>query len=206
MIKATPIALNLNKKQYQQSDEALVRSIIHNGDAQLFDILYDRYYPFVKRHCLRFFKNKQDLEDVSQDIFFNVLLKLDTFSFKSKFSTWLYSFVQNYCINYTKSIKYRKWVNPHIDIEKLNPYFLNYNYDSTPVKYQQLTRLKHALCLLSKHEQQLILMKYCGHFSIKELSDFFGLKEGAIKMKLKRIKEKVIRNYREIDIEELNLV
>ena len=133
MIKATPIALNLNKKQYQQSDEALVRSIIHNRYAQLFDISYDRYYPFVKRHCLRFFKNKQDLEDVSQDIFFNVLLKLDTFSFKSKFSTWLYSFVQNYCINYTKSIKYRKWVNPHIDIEKLNPYFLNYNYDSTPV-------------------------------------------------------------------------
>lgn len=124
MLKATPVALNLKKQQYQPSDEALVRAIVQKEDTQLFEILYDRYYAFVHKRCSSFFKNKQDAEDVSQEIFFKVFLKLDTFSFKSKFSTWLYSFAQNYCINYIRQIRYRKLEDRHIDPEKLSDYFL----------------------------------------------------------------------------------
>ncbi len=198
--------MNLNKQQHQPSDEALVRAIVQKEDTQLFEILYDRYYGFVHKRCSSFFKNKQDAEDVSQEIFFKVFLKLETFSFKSKFSTWLYSFAQNYCINYTRSIKYRKWENRHIDPEKLSAYFFSYNYDSCEIDPIQLKRLKHAVNLLSKHEQQLILMKYCGRITIKELGDIFELGESAMKMKLKPVKEKLIANYRASDLENLKLV
>lgn len=67
-------------------------------------------------------------------------------------------------------------------------------------------RLKHAISLLPIHEQQLVLMKYCWHISVKELVDLYGLRESTIKMKLKRIKEKLISNYRETDLEKLKLV
>ena len=203
MLKATPVALNLKKQQHQPSDEVLVRAIIQKEDTQLFEILYDRYYAFVHKRCSSFFKNKQDAEDVSQEIFFKVFLKLDTFSFKSKFSTWLYSFAQNYCINYIRQIRYRKLEDRHIDPEKLSDYFFSYNYESCEIDPAQLVRLKHAISLLPIHEQQLLLMKYCWYISVKELGDLYGLGESAIKMKLKRIKGKLISNYRETDLEKL---
>ncbi len=62
VLKATPIALNLNKQYIQPTDEALVRAIVQNNDAQLFETLYDRHYEFVYNRCLSFFKNKQDAE------------------------------------------------------------------------------------------------------------------------------------------------
>ena len=77
--------MNLKKQHLKISDEALVRAIVEKEDTQLFETLYDRYYASVYRHCLQFFKNKQDAEDLSQEIFFKVFLKLNAFSFKSKF-------------------------------------------------------------------------------------------------------------------------
>lgn len=198
--------MNLNKQYIQPTDEALVCAIVQNNDAQLFETLYDRHYTFIYKRCLSFFKNKQDAEDVSQEIFSKVFLKLHTFSFKSKFSTWLYSFAQNYCINYTRTIRYRKLEDRHIDPEELSAYFFSYNYDSCEIDPFKLMRLKHAFSLLPKDEQQLVFMKYCWHISVKELEELFGLGESAIKMKLKRIKEKLIRHYRETDLEKLKLV
>lgn len=198
--------MNLKKQYIQQTDEELVRAIVQNNDAQLFETLYDRHYEFVFKRCLSFFKNKQDAEDVSQEIFSKLFLKLHTFSFKSKFSTWLYRFSQNYCIDHIRTIRYRKLENRHIDPEELSAYFFSYNYDSCEIDPFKLMRLKHAFSLLPKHEQQLIFMKYCWHISVKELGELFGLGESAIKMKLKRIREKLIRNYRKTDLKKLKLV
>ena len=189
--------------EYKHSDEALVFAIIHNEETHLFEILHDRYYSVVYGRCLSFFKNKHDAEDVSQEIFFKVFLKLDTFLFKSKFSTWLYSFTHNYCINYKRNIEYRKFENKLIDPERLSEEFFSYNYDSCNVDEYQLIRLKLAISLLSKHEQKLVLLKYCGHMTIREMGEVYNLGESALKMKLKRIKNKIIKHYREADFEEM---
>ena len=110
------------------------------------------------------------ISKLSQEIFFKVFLKLSAFSFKSKFSTWLYSFTRNYCINHTRQLKYRKLENRYVDPEELSAYYLNYNYDSSGVDQQQHLRLNYAVSLLSKQEQQLVLMKYCRQITIKDFT------------------------------------
>jgi len=195
--------LNPHDLKYQYSDEALVHATIHKEETHLFETLHQRYYSVVYGRCLNFFKNKQDAEDVSQEIFFKVFLKLDTFLFKSKFSTWLYSFTHNYCINYKRNIEYRKFENKLIDPERLSEEFFSYNYDSCIIDEHQLVRLKLAISLLPKHEQKLVLLKYCGHMTIREMAEVYNLGESALKMKLKRIKNKIIKNYRVADFEEL---
>lgn len=195
--------MNQDNLKYQHSDEALIFAIIHKEETHLFETLHQRYYSIVYGRCLSFFKNKQDEEDVYQEIFFKVFLKLDTFLFKSKFSTWLYSFTHNYCINYKRNIEYRKFENKLIDPERLSEEFFSYNYDSFIIDEYQLIRLKLAITLLPKHEQKLVLLKYCGHMTIREMAEVYNLGESAIKMKLKRIKNKIIKNYRTADFEEL---
>ena len=62
VLKATPIALNLNKQYIQPTDEALVRAIVQNNDAQLFETLYDRHYEFVYKRCLSFLRTNKMLK------------------------------------------------------------------------------------------------------------------------------------------------
>ena len=81
-----------------------------------FETIYRQHHPMVLQMCLGFVKGDKDTaNDLSQEIFFKVFLKLSTFSFKSKFSTWLYSFTRNYCINHTRQLKYRKLENRYVD-------------------------------------------------------------------------------------------
>lgn len=188
--------MNTNNIEYQHSDEALVNAIVQKEETHLFEQLYDRYYSIVYGRCLNFFKNKQDAEDVSQEIFFKVFLKLDTFLFKSKFSTWLYSFTLNYCINYRRKIQYRKFEYKLVDPERLSEDFFSYNYDGCNIDEHQWIRLKYAFSLLTKYEQKLILLKYCGQMTIREMAEAYGFGESAIKMKLKRIKNKILHHYK----------
>lgn len=198
--------MNPHHQEHQLSDEALVYAIIQKEQTYLFETLYDRYYSIIYGRCLNFFKNKQDAEDVSQEIFFKIFLKLVTFLFKSKFSTWLYRFTLNYCINYKRKIKYRNLENDFIDTEKLSEQFFSYNYDTCFIDEYQLDRLKQAISLLSKHEQKLILLKYCGFMTIKEMAKAYNLGESAIKMKLKRIIKKILINYKKISLKDPKLV
>ena len=80
---------------------------------------------------------------------------------------------------------------------------MNYNYDSSGVDQQQHLRLNYAVSLLSKQEQQLVLMKYCRQITIRELARIFELGESAVKMKLKRIKVKLMKSYNELNLERL---
>ena len=57
--------------------------------------------------------------------------------------------------------------------------------------------LKKALAKIAPEEKAILLMKYQDDFSIKEIADSFNLTESAVKMRLKRTKEKLKKIYLE---------
>tara|TARA_B100001093_G_scaffold128121_2_gene120610 strand:+ start:2675 stop:3295 length:621 start_codon:yes stop_codon:yes gene_type:complete len=194
-----PKALKIKLKPQYYSDEILVKEIVFNNDAKLFEILYDRYFPFVYGQCLSYFKNTEDAEDISQDIFFKLFLKLNTFKFKSKFFTWLYRFVHNHCINYKRSHKHKILENKNVNLERMSSQFLCYHYSGNQNENQKILQLNQALLLLSKHEQEMILFKYCNHGTIKEMAENYNCSESAVKMRLKRLKQKLINLYQQLE-------
>ncbi|WP_435264158.1 RNA polymerase sigma factor [Tenacibaculum sp. nBUS_03] len=84
------------------SDEDLVKKIVEKNDTHLFAILYDRYAGVVYNKCYGFSKSKEEAQDLTHDLFIRLFVKLRTFKGKSKFSTWLYSFTYNFCVNYVQ--------------------------------------------------------------------------------------------------------
>lgn len=183
------------------SDEILVRDIVTQNKVEYFNILYDRYYPFIYGQCMLYFNSPQDVEDVTQEIFYKVYKKLDTFAFKSKFFTWLYRLVHNHCINHKNRSKYKRLENKSINPEQLSDYFFSYNYESSTVDHSKLARLKRAILALPKQDQQILLLKYCGGETIKELAERYNYGESALKMKLKRMKAKLLKHYSQVEYE-----
>jgi RNA polymerase sigma factor (sigma-70 family) len=176
------------------SDEELVRKIVEKKDSMMFGVLYDRYSKMVYNKCYGFAKSQKEAEDLTQDIFLMLFVKLGSFKGKSKFSTWLYSFTYNFCVNYVNRDKGRKISDKANTIEDTE-YKLSVEVTDENLLELQVEKLKNALELIEPEEKTLLLLKYQDGVSIRELESLMEISSSAIKMRLKRAKARVIETY-----------
>lgn len=98
----------IDQKDKFIEDELLVAQIVASNNTHLFALLYDRYSDKVFAKCLSFSKSTVEAQDLTHDILIQLFIKLRTFKGKSKFSTWLYSFTYNFCLNYVQRDQKKK--------------------------------------------------------------------------------------------------
>mgnify|MGYP003776716621 CR=1 FL=1 len=180
---------------YKLTDEALVELLITSQDPFLFKVLYERYFFMVFNKCLSFSKNSQEAEDICQDIFIKLLIKIKSFKGDSKFSTWLYSFTYNHCVNYYHRNKFKKHENYILNIEQIPDEVPTQSSDDDLEQQLKLKKLKAALGLIPNEDKEILILKYQDFKSIKDLMELHNAGESAIKMRLKRAKEKLLGMY-----------
>ena len=181
----------------QLSDEKLVEEIIETRDSILFAELYDRYAATVYNKCLGFSKSKVEAEDLTHDIFIKLYVKLNSFKGLSKFSTWLYSFTYNFCVNYIQRNTYKKREQASDLINEKSASIINEISDDEILQLKA-KKLKRVLSIIDPKDKMILLMKYQDDLSIKEIQEAFDIGESAVKMRLKRAKGKVMEVYKDI--------
>ncbi|TAE30404.1 MAG: sigma-70 family RNA polymerase sigma factor [Cytophagales bacterium] len=177
-------------KQY--TDEELVRLYVETQRNSYFEALYTRYCDKVYRKCLSFTKDPARAEDFTHDIFLKLIVKLGGFKEQAKFSTWLFSVTYNYCTDHTRVRKGAEVLAD--DIERIpDPGDDN----EAEIAEMEAAGLRKALEFLSPDEKSLLMMKYQDDFSIRDIADMSKLTESAVKMRLKRAKDKLRKHYLE---------
>ncbi|WP_394751239.1 RNA polymerase sigma factor [Spongiimicrobium salis] len=186
-----------NNPFFNLSDEELVQKIVQNNDTLLFGILYDRYAKLVYNKCYGFSKSSDEAEDLTQDVFLLLFVKLASFKGKSKFSSWLYSFTYNFCVNYVNRNKERKMSDKARPIEdKENTIIVE--VEDGELFQMRTTKLKKALSLIPPEDKSILLLKYQDDVSIKELETILDVGTSAVKMRLKRAKARVLEMYNKL--------
>ncbi|MFY0712726.1 RNA polymerase sigma factor [Seonamhaeicola sp. NFXS20] len=180
---------NINK----QPDEDLVKAIVKTNDTMLFEILYDRYSMLVYNKCLGFAKDEDEAKDLAQDVFLKLFVKLASFKGKSKFSTWLYAFTYNHCVNYVTRNTAKKFEKKAVDYKDIEN--LSEDNDDSSFLSMKVDKLKVALEKISPDEKMILLLKYQDLLSIKDIVDVLDIGESAVKMRIKRAKDKLITVY-----------
>ena len=180
------------------SDNELIDKIVSTNDTHCFAILYDRYVNQVYNKCYGFSTSKEEAQDLTHDIFIKLFVKLRSFKGKAKFSTWLYSFTYNFCVNYVTRNNYKK---NEINIEKEIADKEEQKFDTSEASLLEMKsdKLKKALELIDPNDKVILLLKYQDDFSIKEISESLEIGESAVKMRLKRAREKVINVYKNLN-------
>ena len=176
----------------------MVELIVSSKDPVLFKVLYERYIFKVFNTCLSFSSNNQQAEDICQDIFLKLLDKIHTFNGTSKFSTWLYSFTYNHCVNYFHRNKFNKFEKITSNIEQMCDEVIVQSSDEDFIQMLKLEKLNEALELIPFEDKQILMLKYHEFKSVKDLMDLHNAGESAIKMRLKRAKEKLLGVYNEV--------
>ncbi|WP_431128115.1 RNA polymerase sigma factor [Flagellimonas flava] len=177
------------------TDEELVQKIVANNNPLLFGKLYDRYAKMVYNKCYGFARSEDEAEDLTQDVFLQLFIKLKMFKGKSKFSTWLYSFTYNFCVNYVNRNKQRKMSDKSVPMED-SEYKLTAEIPDDSLFEMKTKKLKKALELVSPEDKSILLLKYQDGASIKDLVNLMEIGESAVKMRLKRAKEKLMEIYK----------
>ena len=195
--KSTPNSI------HKLSDKELIEAAMVNGENVYFGELYDRYSDKVYGKCILMVKNTTIAQDLAQDILIKAFTKLSTFQGKSSFSTWLYQVTYTHCIDYkrkNKNIykeeleedKYEELQSDDKDIDEVHDKL---------ILEMKLEHVKQILNELKAEERSLVLMKYQDGMSVSELGEMFNLSQSAVKMKLKRTRDKVRNRYFEINPE-----
>ena len=180
-------------------DEDLVKAIVANNDTLLFEVLYDRYAGLVYNKCYGFARDEHEAKDLTQDVFLKLFVKLASFKGKSKFSTWLYSFTYNHCVNYVTRNTAKKFEKQAVDYKDIENLSEDNEDDDKSFLSMKVDKLKVALELISPEEKMILLMKYQDFLTIKEIGEALGIGQSAVKMRIKRAKDKLISVYNEND-------
>uniref|UniRef100_UPI00404B3907 RNA polymerase sigma factor n=1 Tax=Gelidibacter sp. TaxID=2018083 RepID=UPI00404B3907 len=187
--------MNTEREIDKISDEELVKAIVKSNDTVLFEVLYDRYSKIVYNKCYGFAKDEDEAKDLTQDVFLKLFVKLITFKGTSKFSTWLYAFTYNHCVNYVTRSTQKKIEKQAIESSGLENVSDESEEDDDSIHMMKVEYLKEALDQISPDEKMILLLKYQDLLSVKELETVLGIGESAVKMRLKRAKERLINAY-----------
>jgi RNA polymerase sigma factor (sigma-70 family) len=177
-----------------------VISRVIRGDQHAYAELVHRYKDYVFTLALRFCKNREDAEEVSQDIFIKVYRSLADFKGTSKFSTWLYTITYNTSVTFLRK---KKMDVKSIDDDHTFLQLENQESSFSANQMEQKSRVNHvnqAIGKLSADDSQIITLFYKMEQSLEEIGVILGLEPNTVKVRLhrarQRLKEKLEKDYK----------
>ncbi|MDR2811274.1 MAG: RNA polymerase sigma factor [Tannerellaceae bacterium] len=182
------------------SDTYYVRQI-QAGNTACYARLLDKYSRPVYALVFRLVRNREDAEELAQDVFVKAFRSLNTFKGESSFSTWIYKIAYHTAISETRKKKHEflaidEALIADVSEEKLAETF------GTNDENEQINRLEKALAKLSPDEQAIILFFYTEEKSVEEITAITGLSLSNVKTRLHRIRKKLFVLLNEIEEQE----
>ncbi len=168
------------------SDEEMIRQYLHSNSTDCFENIYNRYVQKVYKQCFSITKDSEQAQDFTHDIFIRIFSCLDSFQGRSTFSTWLYTVSYNYCLDQLKIAKRLITIYLSDDID--------YQYTTTDEAEKTeyyLQRLSHVMKTITPQEAMMLKLKYQDGLPVSQIGQQLNLKESAVKMRLKRSRNKV---------------
>ncbi len=165
---------------------------VRAGDDAAFDELYRRYVGRVQGLITYLMGSQQSTEDLTQEVFLRVYRARRNYVVGAKFSTWLYTIVNNVVLNARRSLGRRREVNLAFEdqqaayLESLCP---NVDVES-PVQRAELMEMRHLVhtCVGRLGERQRMAVSLCdlAGMSYADVADRMGTTPDAAKSLIHR--------------------
>lgn len=155
------------------------------GDSTAFDELVAATQNSIFNIAFRILGNREDAQDVAQEVYLRVWRGLPAFRAESKFSTWLYRVVVNACLNRKRQLRGQLQLVDNENIWELLP-------EPAPeplrraLRSEQNTRLWAAVDSLDDKYRLVITLFYQEEMSYQEIASLLVLPLGTVKAHLNR--------------------
>src|ERR1039457_731296 len=193
-----------SRVDYQNTPEGALVQRAQAGDEAAFRQIVERYQSKVFSIIHGIVRQRNDIEDIAQQVFAKVYFSLRNFDFRSSLITWIYKITVNECFDYLRKKKVRKLVyesdmseDEVRRVENSEPAL-----DRGGRTDSNLARRDYVVKLMDKvsdEEKQLLLLKEVEGYSVEELSGMLKMNENTIKVKLFRARQKLVKAAQRIE-------
>jgi RNA polymerase sigma-70 factor (ECF subfamily) len=165
------------------------------GDPEAFRLLMERYQGKVFSIAYALVRQRQDVEDIAQQVFTKVYFSIAQFDFRSAFLTWLYRITVNECYDYLRKQRANRTICVSEMTEDEQRQFTNHPAgDVLPDRQAELAQTTALLLRkLPEEERLLLLLREVEGYSIHDLSRLFAWNENTVKVKLFRARQRLVK-------------
>jgi RNA polymerase sigma-70 factor (ECF subfamily) len=181
---------------YRKSEEADLVRRVQARDELAFREIVDRYQSKIFNIIYGILRNRNDAEDIAQQVFAKIYFSINSFDFRSSLLTWIYKITVNECYDYLRKKKVRKLVYESDFGDEESQNLERQEPDSArPVDIVLANRdlVVKLLSKISAEDRNLMLLKEVEGHSVEELAAMTGLNENTIKVKLFRARQKLLK-------------
>ena len=177
------------------NENELIKLILQ-GERDKFRIFVEKYQKMVFRTCMGFVHNKEDADDLTQEVFIQAYQSLPDFKMKSTFSTWIYRIAVNASLN-----KVRRSAGTSF-FQRLESFFGPENQmaglltavdaddpENIIIRQEHSQWLQKALDSLPENQRTAIVLSKYDDLSQKEIAEIMNTTEGAVEALLQRAKK-----------------
>ncbi len=172
------------------SDTEIISRVLQR-EQTAFSLIVERYQNYVFSLVLRFVENREDAEEIAQDVFVKAYRSLADFRGDSKFSTWLFTIARTSCISFLRK---RKLDTQSLDNERTGIQLENKESGFRADIVEQKSRhamLNESIRMLSVDDSQVLTLFYKGEQTLEEIGKIMGLDPNTVKVKLHRARQRL---------------
>ena len=169
-------------------EKEMIEAIL-KGDQKAFKLLVDTSQLMVVNTCYAFVHDRDEAEDIAQDVFVQVFESLGRFRFESKLSTWLYRIAVNRSINHCKSPRGRA-IKIDIDSWKQQEVAQSVEMPQQQIleEQEQIELLHKAIDKLPENQRTALILNKYEELSYKEIADVMGVSLSSVESLIFRAK------------------
>lgn len=167
-------------------EDKILMSEIKNRNRKVFESLFHEYYPHLIRYAEGFVFDKQDCEDIVQNLFIYFWENAHRIDIQHSLKYYFYQSVKNRCLNYLRDIHVR-------DKHKIlyQEALLNEDDSSSWADVEIIRKVQEAIAQLPPQMAELFKQKYLFGRKYHEIAEINNISENTVKTQLKRGKDRM---------------
>ncbi len=184
-LPATPGRGNTPRPADACSDAELIIQVRARGLGWklAFNVLLGRHREWLTNHCSYRLGNRQDGQDVCQQVMLRAWQAIDRFEGRSAFRTWLYSIAENQCRSF--AVKRMRYIQTE-HIEKLVDLYRENSLAGFVEQHAQQEAIATALQNVNDREREVLMLRFFHDRSLEEIATTLAISLSAAKMRLYR--------------------
>lgn len=147
--------------------------------------LYKQYYDVIFKYLICLSKDKDIAEELTQETFYKMIKKINTYKGKSKFSVWLCEIAKN---TYYDELRKSKKIVKNENIENV---VSDQNLENEYIEKEEKISTYEKINKLDEITKRVLYLRINSELSFKEIGEILGKTENWARVTFYRGKQKI---------------
>lgn len=148
----------------------------------VFHDIYSKYHQDLYQFVFYMVKNREEAEDLVQEVYIRVMKSYDRFEGKSSEKTWLFSIAKNVAIDHFRKQKgWKERIFEKFDWDRQQVKDTSPLPEEEALQNEEIRKLYECLDQCSTNQRLVIVMRFLNGLSITETAEVLSWTESKVK-------------------------